>query len=195
MQLIIHHYPQVLSTNKTAREYLALGAPEGTVIMADEQTAGQGQFGRVWHSPPGNLYCSILLTPSADMVPFYHQLGYVVAVALQKALHEILPTLPITLKYPNDILIEGKKIAGILIEVEEKTMIVGLGLNVHHAPLGLDQPTTSLQEYAGQPLAVTDISQVVLRHLWHTYQDWLNQKFPTIHQAWVQHSLPKQTTN
>ena len=60
MQLTIHHYPNVASTQTTAKDYLALGAEEGTVIIADEQTAGRGQFGRVWQSLNGNLHCSLI---------------------------------------------------------------------------------------------------------------------------------------
>ena len=173
MQLTIHHYPKIASTNALAKDYLALGAEEGTVIIADEQTAGRGQFGRVWQSLSGNLHCSLILKPPVTLEPFYPELAMVTAEALRKALQEIIPNLSVTLKEPNDVLIDGKKLGGILIEVESGVLIMGIGLNIKKAPEGLDQPTTRLNDYTEQSLGVPDVFPVVLRHVWHHYTQWI----------------------
>ncbi|RZI46682.1 biotin--[acetyl-CoA-carboxylase] ligase [Candidatus Finniella inopinata] len=176
MQITVHHYPSVASTNTTAKDYLVLGAEEGTVIIADEQTAGRGQFGRVWQSLNGNLHCSLILKPPVRLEPFYPELAMVAAGALQKALQEIIPDLPVTLKAPNDLLIDGKKVAGILIEVESGALIIGIGLNIKKAPEGLDQLTTRLNDYTEKSFSVEDVFPVVLRCVWHQYQNWLSLK-------------------
>jgi len=105
------------STQRVARELGRAGAPEGTVVIAEAQTAGRGRLGRTWHSPRGvNLYCSIVLRPplSPAAVP---QVALVAGVAAAAALAET-PGLAPRLKWPNDVLIEGRKVAGILTEVE-----------------------------------------------------------------------------
>ena len=175
MQLTIHHYPNVASTQTTAKDYWALGAEEGTVIIADEQTAGRGQFGRVWQSLNGNLHCSLILKPPVTLEPFYPELAMVTAEALQNALQEIIPDLPVTLKAPNDLLIDGKKLGGILIEVEYGVLIMGIGLNIKEAPEGLDQLTTSLNDYIEQSLDVSDVFPVVMRCVWRQYTQWISK--------------------
>ncbi len=191
MKLTIHHYPQVDSTNNVAKAYLELGACEGTVILADQQTGGRGQFQRMWQSPKGNFYGSMILKPSQEWQSSYHQLGYVAAVALKRALAHVLPLVPIHLKYPNDIFLEGKKMAGILIEVEEGAVILGMGVNVQVAPEGLDQPTTCLQHHIRRPVTVSEVTPFLLKDLWHTYKGWLNHEFENLYQEWLSNSLPQ----
>ena len=189
MQLTIHHFPQVISTNITAKAYVSLGAEEGTVIIADEQISGLGRRGKIWQSPIGNLYCSLILKPPTAMMASYSELAMVAGVALQKSLHEVLPTLPITLKSPNDVLINGQKLAGILIEVEKNAVIVGIGVNIDQAPEGLDQPTTKLNSYVFQTYLPQDFLAYLLKQFWHTYQEWLKQGFNPIKAAWRKYEL------
>ena len=175
MQLTVHHYLKLASTQMTAKDYLALGAEEGTVIVADEQTAGRGQFGRVWQSLKGNLHCSVILKPPTRLEPFYPELAMMAATAVQNALQEMIPETPITLKVPNDILIDGKKFAGILIEVETGAIVMGVGLNIKKAPEGLDQPTTCLNNYTETIFTLTDVLPIILRCLWHQYAQWISK--------------------
>lgn len=191
MQLTVHHLPQVISTNITAKAYVALKAEEGTVIVADEQTGGLGSRGKSWKSPVGNLYCSFILKPPKDLEPSYPQLALVAGVGIQKALHEVCPTLSITLKAPNDVLIESKKMAGILIEVESEAVIVGMGININVAPEGLDQLTTSLSQYLDQPFKPEDFLPYLLKQFWHTYQEWLEKGINPIQTSWEKYTLTK----
>lgn len=121
-------YDRVLSTQDLARELIASGARAamGTVIVATEQQRGRGRHGRTWLSPCGGLYASFILTPD-PLLPF------LAGVALAQALGEL--GLCARLKWPNDVLVAERKIAGILIEVIDRCAIVGIGVNIEQAPL------------------------------------------------------------
>ena len=80
-----------------------------------------------------------------------------------------------TLKAPNDLLIDGKKLGGILIEVESGVLIMGIGLNIKEAPEGLDQLTTRLNDYIEQSLDVSDVFPVVMRRVWRHYTQWISK--------------------
>ena len=137
------------STNDEAKRLAAAGCAHGTVIWADEQTAGRGRFDRPWHSPPGNLLFSVVLRPP---VPASRaaELGFVAAVATADCVAGLLPAGdPVGLKWPNDVQVDGAKIAGILPEarsLEGKLdwAVLGVGLNLSHAPTGVPYPVTSL---------------------------------------------------
>ena len=125
------YYPALPSTMDAARQAARSGTPSGTVFIAGEQTAGKGRLKRNWLSPPGNIALSIVLYPDVSVLP------YLVMIASLAAVHAIekIAGLETWIKWPNDILIEGKKIGGILIENEMKGnkvafSIVGIGINV-----------------------------------------------------------------
>ena len=122
----IHHFSRVSSTQSLAREFLDRGAEMGTVVVADEQDLGRGRRGRCWLSPLGGLYASVLL-PAELLLPL--RLGIAVASTLERL------GIPATLKWPNDVLVRERKIAGILIEVVEETAIVGIGVNLQAIPV------------------------------------------------------------
>lgn len=130
----LHYLPVVSSTNTTARELGRQGAPEGTVVVADAQTAGRGQAGKVWISPPErNLYVSVLLRPSLppSQAPLISLLA---AVALVDVLRQEGAAGGI--KWPNDVLLQGRKVGGILTEMETdghavRFVVVGIGVNVN----------------------------------------------------------------
>ncbi|MDP9126966.1 MAG: biotin--[acetyl-CoA-carboxylase] ligase [Pseudomonadota bacterium] len=132
------------STNDDAKKAAEAGEPEGLVIRALQQTAGRGREGRPWESPEGNLYCSILLRPEGGLSS-YGQHSFVVALALFGTLKPLLPAVAMTLKWPNDVLIGGKKIAGILLESGPGWLVAGVGLNILHHPERALYPTTSLK--------------------------------------------------
>jgi BirA family biotin operon repressor/biotin-[acetyl-CoA-carboxylase] ligase len=113
---LIQHHERLGSTNDEARRLAASGAPHGTVIHADEQAAGRGRFGRTWYSPPGNLYLSVLLR--VDLPPErVSELSFVTALTVADAVDALLPKqMKSTLKWPNDVLVNDGKIAGILVE-------------------------------------------------------------------------------
>jgi BirA family transcriptional regulator, biotin operon repressor / biotin---[acetyl-CoA-carboxylase] ligase len=150
---------EVDSTQQVARELARSGAEEGTVVIAETQTAGRGRLGRAWHSPPGaNLYCSVLLRP-AVLPAVIPQLALVAGLAVARAI-EGLGLAP-ALKWPNDVLLEGRKVVGILTEMEAElervhVVIVGIGVNVNLAaaalPHYLREIATSLAIAAGRPI-------------------------------------------
>ncbi|MEE9614727.1 MAG: biotin--[acetyl-CoA-carboxylase] ligase, partial [Thermodesulfobacteriota bacterium] len=131
-------FPMLDSTNSKAMELARAGAPEGTAIIADSQRAGKGRLGRRWESPPGlNLYTSIILRPK--ILPQDAQsLTLLSAVATAEAVAAYSPVKP-TVKWPNDILIESCKVAGILTEMNSEMdrvnfVVVGIGVNLNAAP-------------------------------------------------------------
>lgn len=137
---IIEQYDCVDSTLDILKEKAQQGAEEGLVVYAQEQNQGRGRHGNVWHAPRGNLYMSFLLRPNcAPSVA--GQYSFLVAVALSKAIDEIIEGgHEKHLKWPNDVLIDGKKIAGILLESEissdgtVKDLYVGVGVNILTPP-------------------------------------------------------------
>ena len=116
---------------------------EGLMIWAKTQTAGRGRQGRIWQSPPGNLYASTLVRlRSADPPPA--TLALVAAVALEETVSVYLGTASVQLKWPNDLLVEGAKLSGILLERSGDAIVIGFGVNLAHHPTDIDRPATSL---------------------------------------------------
>jgi BirA family biotin operon repressor/biotin-[acetyl-CoA-carboxylase] ligase len=159
------HFYSVDSTNAFALRMMAHGrsVPDGAPILAETQTAGRGRMGRPWHSEPENgLYFSLVLRPQMppSVAPLF-TLGC--AVALHQAV-ERNTGLDVDIKWPNDLLVDGKKIAGILAEIQAETdrihaLVVGVGLNVNHPalPEELSDRATSLRLASGKPQSRLDI--------------------------------------
>jgi len=185
LKFIIHHYSDIDSTQSLARHYLLEEeADEGTVVIADQQSAGYGRQKRHWESPPGNLYLSLILKPEGKPIETYSQLAFVMAVGIKRALHSFFSSLPLSLKWPNDVLVDGKKISGILIEVEGESVIIGVGVNVNSSP----SEATHLNEYLYSPVTIEDVLKSVLKSLWQTYQEWSESGFEMIQKEWTDHA-------
>jgi len=132
------------STNADLIALAAGGAEEGLWLRAERQSGGRGRQGRDWASPPGNLYAStlVLLRPSD---PSAATLALVAAVALDETMRVWLPAdTELTIKWPNDLLIAGAKLSGILLERASDAVVVGIGVNLAHHPELPDRPATSL---------------------------------------------------
>jgi BirA family biotin operon repressor/biotin-[acetyl-CoA-carboxylase] ligase len=171
----IRLFRSVTSTNSTLRELAAKAAPEGTVVIAEEQTAGHGRLGQPWFSPPGvNLYLSVLLRPT--VVPRdVAILSFAGSLALCDAIRA--EGLDATIKWPNDVLVERKKVAGVLVEcatIESRVdyVIIGFGvnLNVTHAALmgalgRSGHAASSLGEVAGREIDRNAFAAALLDHL------------------------------
>ena len=158
------------STMDAARRLAERGAPEGTVVLAGRQTQGRGRFNREWVSPPGrNLTFSIVLRPPLDRMRY---LNMAASVAIVDAVHATA-ALPATVKWPNDARVNGKKIAGILIEAravgaDVGCAVLGVGLNVNHDPTpSLTPPAeaTSLAAATGRLVDRLPVLQAFLRAL------------------------------
>lgn len=137
----------VAETGSTNADLLALaraGGEDGLWLRADAQTAGRGRQGRAWNSPPGNLYAStIVRLHPGDPPPA--TLAFVAATALHRTISETHPANigDLTIKWPNDLLLDGAKVSGILLERENDAVVIGFGVNLAHAPV-LDRPTAHL---------------------------------------------------
>ncbi len=152
----ILRFPSLPSTNAHLLALAEAGAAAGTAVMADRQTEGRGRSGRTWHSPPGNLHLSVLLRPSLPprLLP---RLPLLASLGLLDALDRTTAPLgiPFSLKWPNDILVEGRKAAGLLLEARTagervEAVVVGAGVNLaprEAFPPGLAERAVSLDRY------------------------------------------------
>jgi len=163
------HYPRLTTTMDRAREEARKGAPEGTVIIADEQTAARGRLRRTWLSPRGNIALSVILYPGRERL---HSLIMVASVAVARSIEAITGLKPV-LKWPNDVLIGGKKVCGILVESSVRGgvvdyAIIGTGVNVNLDPAGFPeiQPiATSLSGELGREVSRLDLVRGLLREM------------------------------
>lgn len=168
---------EVGSTNEAAMVAGDKGEPEGLAILADRQTAGRGRRGRAWASPPGvGLYTSILLRPNLPPNDLA-LLTLVAGLGAAEAIREVT-TLTSRLKWPNDVLVDGAKVSGILTELasEGSTVchaVVGIGINVNHdqddLPAEVRPLATSLRLLAGRMIARADLAAAVYNGLDHWY--------------------------
>ncbi|RME37315.1 MAG: biotin--[acetyl-CoA-carboxylase] ligase [Deltaproteobacteria bacterium] len=185
-------FDQTDSTNIQALHQVEEGAEEGTVLIADAQQAGKGRLGRGWISPPGvNLYTSIILRP--DIPPWRApQLTFVAAVALVRAIEEVCG-LSARVKWPNDVLVGGAKVAGVLSELladmdRVRAVVIGIGLNINmkadQLPANLRYPATSLALAAGRDWSRLEVACALYRHLDDLYRVYLDQGFDPVRLAW-----------
>lgn len=138
------------STNADLIALAATGLGEGFWLRAEQQTGGRGRQGRVWQSPPGNFYGSTLVRLRASD-PAPATLALVAAVALEEAVRTLVPDAALAIKWPNDLLLGGAKLAGILLERAGDAVVVGIGVNLAHHPHDLDRPVTSLAAHGAAP--------------------------------------------
>jgi BirA family transcriptional regulator, biotin operon repressor / biotin---[acetyl-CoA-carboxylase] ligase len=189
MTFHVQHHERLDSTNDAVRQLAAAGAPHGTVVHADEQSAGRGRFGRTWYSPPGNLYLSVLLRLDRP-VSATAELGFVTALTVADAVDALLPKqIKSTLKWPNDVLVDDGKIAGILIEQADAAQIIGVGLNVLEAPRNAPYKTATLVG-AGGIATVDGARDLLLESLAKHLDAWLEHGFAPIRASWLARAHP-----
>lgn len=140
---MIRHIAITTSTNDDMAALARDGVAEGTWLRADTQEGGRGRQGRTWVSPPGNLYASTLVRRMAGDPPA-PSLALVAAVALDALLQGWIAPDRLMIKWPNDLLADGAKVSGILLEGVEDAVVVGIGVNLAHHPRDIDRPATSL---------------------------------------------------
>ncbi|MBI4301232.1 MAG: biotin--[acetyl-CoA-carboxylase] ligase [Chloroflexi bacterium] len=182
------YYPVVSSTMEVATEVGRLGAEEGTIVIAGEQTAGRGRLGRTWFSTSDSIALSIILRPTLSQLP---RLNMVTSLAIAQAI-EKTTGLATTLKWPNDILIKGKKVGGILSEgylrgSEVDFAVVGIGLNVNLDPVEIPEIAdiaTSLSAQLGHPILRSTILKSLLKEMEVLYLAL--QRGEPVHQQWRQ---------
>ena len=187
LQFHVEHHDLIDSTNDLARDRAQQGAVAGLVIRADRQKAGRGRRGRAWSSPAGNLYCSLVLRPmrsAAEMAT----LSFVTVIALGDVLAELLPGRDVRHKWPNDLLVEGRKISGILLESAgggtSMALVIGLGVNIASHPDQTLYPVTDLVEQGADPLHPSALLDLFLQRFAHHYADWEQGGFKAVLPAW-----------
>jgi len=184
-------YDDIDSTNDEARRLAAGGPPPfGLVIIAARQLQGKGRQGRRWVSEPGNLYSSVVLRAVTDPA-ISAQLGFVVALAVRDTLESAGgPSHKVQCKWPNDVLFNGKKIVGILLEylagagAESGAVIAGCGINIAHHPEDTERPATSLAAEKVEA-CIEDVAAGYLAALSHWHSIWLADGFGPVRQAWM----------
>lgn len=175
---IIHRFDSVTSTNDLAREFVKNGAMEGTVVVAAEQTKGRGRRGRSWISPHGvNLLASIILRPQIPPERL-GELAFVAAVGVAGAL-EGSCGLDARVKWPNDIKVGGRKIAGILVEAGGGATIVGIGVNVNwtEMPEEIAESATSVALELAHPVSLESVLKALIADLDIAYRVYLARGF------------------
>lgn len=177
------------STNDDLKRAAEAGAGEGLVITAARQTAGRGRRGRDWSSPTGNLYVSLLLRPQCD--PLRASLvSFVTALAVSETVRALAPQAQVQLKWPNDVLVDGGKISGILLESAPMTagrvdwLVVGMGLNIATAPENALYPTKSLAA-CGVQASVEEALALYLNAFKQFYDALQHDGFAPLRERWL----------
>ena len=175
---------EVDSTMEVCHALARAGADPGVVVVADAQTAGRGRQGRSWIAPPcSSLLFSILLRPTLAPERWPHVM-WPLAVALQEAIEEVT-CLRAAIKWPNDLVVQGRKLGGLLAEATNHGVVVGAGINVNFAgtALSLDQPLTTVADQLGRPVSREVLLIASLRSFEQWYGRWLAAP-DEVWQAW-----------
>jgi BirA family biotin operon repressor/biotin-[acetyl-CoA-carboxylase] ligase len=183
-------YDRLGSSNDEAKRLARDGAPDWTVVWTREQFAGRGRRGRQWVDVPGNLFVSIVLRP--DCTPAVAaQLGFVAALAVGEAIGSLVPRdAELRYKWPNDVLLNRRKVAGILLESETNEagtldwLVAGIGINVTGHPPETAYPTTSLRE-AGSDADAADTLEAFVQRFFAWVGRWLAEGFAPVREAWL----------
>ncbi len=190
----VHRFGTVSSTNELLREMAEEGAPEWTAVLAEEQTEGRGRRGRVWYSPPGNLYLSVLLKPDISVVEL-PRMSLIVSLAVHCALRQ--RDVSLRLKWPNDVLWDGRKLAGILMEGKTKGetvhyVIAGIGINLRDLrgeyPEELIAKATSCEE-AGIHWSPEELLVNLERSIDHHRLSYRGAAWKEARDEWCAHAL------
>jgi BirA family biotin operon repressor/biotin-[acetyl-CoA-carboxylase] ligase len=189
------HFKSLDSTSEEALRQLAAGAAAPLWILADEQTQGRGRSGRRWHSPPGNLYTSLLLVTGASPATAT-QLSFVAALAVHDAIAGLIPAgrrSALQLKWPNDVLLDGAKAAGILLESlrapdgKGLAVVLGIGINVSRTPPVEGRAVTSL---GVEEAALAQAFRALASSFEAWFSLWDNGAgFPAIRAAWLERAF------
>jgi BirA family biotin operon repressor/biotin-[acetyl-CoA-carboxylase] ligase len=189
----LHRFESVESTNDTAKQLAMDGAPEGTLIISAEQKGGRGRSGRLWTSPPGNLYLSLLLKPQVPLSAAA-QVSFVAALSVYDLLADLVAQERLRLKWPNDVLVDDRKVCGILLESATKPenglawLIVGIGLNIASVPSVVARTATCLHDLGRKEVDVEYCLVGLSAKLWHWLDCWRNQGFAPVRTAWLERS-------
>ena len=183
------HFTTIDSTNEEARRRAAAGEAGPLWITSDEQSAGRGRRGRSWVSPRGNLAATLLLRPKRSAEECA-QLSFVAALGAVDAICALAPQIRFALKWPNDVLASGRKVAGILLESASNTseplswVAIGIGINLAHHPEETEFPATSLAAL-GVDVSKEHAIAMLAASFAKWYETWNRRGFPDVRDAWL----------
>lgn len=177
------------STNEDIALLAKQNAEAWTVVQALEQNSGRGRHGKTWDSQRGNLFMSLLLRPAVGSRR-WGELSFLSAVAVATILSVYINSQRIEVKWPNDVLINGKKIAGILLEVlnfgaKAPAVVVGIGINISKKPKEFEYPVTCIQDYKNEITSSDEVLTSLLHSIVHWFRIWENDGFDMIRTEWM----------
>ncbi|WP_035274898.1 biotin--[acetyl-CoA-carboxylase] ligase [Desulfogranum japonicum] len=186
---LIHHFPSIGSTMEKARELGRTGAPDQTLVISEKQTKGRGRMDRVWASAKGGLYFTLLLRPLLPAVSGF-LVNFITSVALTRAIREETG-IEAQVKWPNDILVDEKKLSGMLSEMETRGEMVsficiGIGLNVNNDPQHREPGAVSLKKLLGHEV---NRRQLLLRFLDNISESMANPDYDNAVANWKQYTM------
>ncbi|MGP8153770.1 MAG: biotin--[acetyl-CoA-carboxylase] ligase [Smithella sp.] len=189
----LYYFPETGSTNDDAFSLGIAGAPEGTVVIADSQNKGKGRMKSVWHSPSGsNIYTSVILRPQIELSKA-SQIPIAAGVAVGETLETYCPN-KVRLKWPNDVLIDGKKVCGILAQTKMSSseinfVVLGIGINVNLSreqfPRDIQEIATSLSIQAGREISRLELIISLYENMAKCYRQLLQIGFGQIKEKWL----------
>ena len=180
----VKRFDEIDSTNEEARR-LALAGEQGPLwLTARRQTAGRGRRGRSWDTPYDNLAATLLIQPSHPEKE-WPQLSFVAAIAASDMAASFAPAARISLKWPNDVLADGRKLAGILLENAHGALAIGIGVNLKHYPTDTEFPATSLAALGAEVPSAEDALARLAADFAKWYEVWSAQGFAVIRDAWL----------
>lgn len=177
----LHHFYKIGSTNSAAMKAAAEGAPEGSVFLAEEQTAGRGRGSNTWQSPRSTgIYCSAILRPAMPPSEVL-VLSLATGLAVQAAIARIHPGMSADLKWPNDVLINEKKVCGILTEMNAEAtrvrfIVVGIGVNVNQTTFPEELGAISLRQVTGSEWSRVELVAALLKSLNREYRELVENR-------------------
>lgn len=185
---------EVESTNSYLLNHVNRDSRSGLVVQAMRQTAGRGRHGRTWEGFSGNLFFSVFVKPKCSFLD-YPQFTHIASLAVTMTLEGLLPdSSKPGIKWPNDVLVTGKKISGILLEVASDAegpygIVIGIGINLAKAPDLLSYQATCLAEHPYKNLPLLRVFTNVLRHFHHLYYGWEANGFEDIRKQWLARTI------
>lgn len=182
-------FDELDSTNEEAKRLAHGGGCHGAVIWAKKQTAGKGRMGRSWVSPEGNLFVSILLQPEKPLKEF-SQLSFVAAISAAQAVQPLVPgKQKVACKWPNDIILDDRKLGGILLESFQAEngnawVVVGIGMNIERFPTDTEFPAICLKDAGVEIVSAKIVLSRLIHHFIENYNAWDTKGFTPIRKEW-----------
>jgi BirA family biotin operon repressor/biotin-[acetyl-CoA-carboxylase] ligase len=177
-------YAELDSTNAEARRLAEAGEVGPVWLSAARQTAGRGRRGRAWETGAGNLATTLLIRPEAPQA-VTGQLSFAAALAVAEMAAHFAPSAAITVKWPNDVLADGRKLAGILLEAGPGWLAIGIGVNLAASPEDTAFPATSLAQLGIAAPTCDQALTVLAARFAHWYDAWMSEGFETVRAAWL----------